>query len=93
MKVIDFSGVSAGTLVTRSAHWNKQRAVKAGARQQIGVIVKIEGFMSADGRRVIAWPCVHWEGAPHDSVTHPANVAFYRKQRGVKYVEMDEDSD
>lgn len=79
MQVVDFSKTQVGTLVKRSDHWNKERCIKPRTKLQIGIIVGFE-FFQEGYRRIVTWPVIHWEGAACQSLTHPANVALYRKQ-------------
>lgn len=89
MRVIDFRDVRTGTLVKRSTHWRKSRGSNPYEQRQIGIITD-KSFFEDKVAGVVCYPIVHWEGAPSDSMCHPANVRLYRKPKAPpRMVEID----
>ena len=91
LKVLDFQKMNfpTGLLVTRSAHWNKERCIKT-KKKEIGIVT---GFkIHEDSRKMpIVWPVVFWEKGNMDSTNHPANVDVYRKNSKPIYTTMIEE--
>ena len=79
LKVIDFRQIATGTVVTRSSHWNREHCVKS-RKREIGILTEVKFFQDKVSG-VVAYPVIHWEGAAMSSMTHPMNVALYRKPR------------
>lgn len=78
MRVINFRNVKIGTLVTRSAHWNREHGINS-RKKEIGIITDLK-FFTDKVAGVVCYPVIHWEGGIMASMTHPVNVNFYRKQ-------------
>lgn len=77
-------------LVERSEHWYKEHGQKRPKRKELGIITDKKFYMA--GNKVVCWPSVFWEGAVHDSLTHPINVTPARKsQRNLPSVDVKEE--
>jgi hypothetical protein len=71
-----FARVRTGTLVRRSEHWHREHP--GYPRGQVGVVVGSEVYdreeTLGEGRGLVTFPVVHWEGEVSSSVTHPDNA-------------------
>lgn len=75
MQILDFTNAAFGLLVTRSAHWLKERC---GANEgQLGIIVD-RNFYEDANNAAICWPVIHWEGEVSASTCHPVNAVPFR---------------
>lgn len=79
VKVINFKNVPVGVVVTRSAHYRNERAVRCKARHQLGMIfgLRIRG--------AVTWPVILWEGVTEPEITHPVDVRFFRPEHIAQY--------
>lgn len=71
-----FAEVRNGTLVRRSDHWHREHP--SYPRGQVGVVVSSEVYdreeTLGEGRGLVTFPVVHWEGEVSSSATHPDNA-------------------
>lgn len=75
VQILDFTSAAFGLLLTRSAHWLKDRC--GSEEGQLGIMVE-RSFYADACETSICWPVVHWEGEAGASTCHPANVVPFR---------------
>ena len=75
MQILDFTNATFGLLVTRSAHWLKNRCGDKDG--QLGIVVERKFYLDACNTP-ICWPVVHWEGEVGSSTCNPVNVVPFR---------------
>ncbi|MBK7823059.1 MAG: hypothetical protein IPJ61_18920 [Tessaracoccus sp.] len=88
MRVLDFSIIPVGTIVTRSGAWRTRHGIRATSRLQLGMV-----FGHSAAQRAVTWPVILWEGATWPEVTHPGDVRLFRPeqiQTYTKFVETPE---
>lgn len=74
MRVLDFSVIPVGTVVTRSGAWLTRRGIRPPTRLQIGMVF-------GHSRRAVTWPVVLWEGETWPEVTHPGDARLFRQEQ------------
>lgn len=76
MRVLDFSAIPVGTVVTRSGAWLTRHNIRPPTRLPIGML-----FGHSVVGRAVAWPVILWEGTTWPEVTHPGDARLFRQEQ------------